>query len=90
MPAVRSFNVVEAGVGRLRSALESGQVTSEELVELYLERIRKYDSSGICLNAMVVMNPEAVAGAQASDRRRAAGFTLGPLDGIPYTAKESQ
>ena len=88
-PAVRSFNVVEAGVGRLRSALESGQVTSEELVELYLERIRKYDSSGICLNAMVVMNPEAVAEAQASDRRRAAGFTLGPLDGIPYTAKDS-
>ncbi|QDG61737.1 amidase [Pseudarthrobacter sp. NIBRBAC000502771] len=89
VPAVRSFNVVEAGISRLRSALESGQVTSEELVELYLERIRKYDSSGICLNAMVVMNPEAVAGAQASDRRRAAGFTLGPLDGIPYTAKDS-
>lgn len=89
VPAVRSVNVVEAGVGRLRSALESGQVTSEELVEVYLERIRKYDSSGICLNAMVVMNPEAVAEAQASDRRRAAGFTLGPLDGIPYTAKDS-
>ena len=89
VPAVRPFNVVEAGVGRLRSALESGQVTSEELVELYLERIRKYDSSGIYLNAMVVMNPEAVAEAQASDRRRAAGFTLGPLDGIPYTAKDS-
>ena len=46
VPAVRPFNVVEAGVGRLRSALESGQVTSEELVELYMERIRKYDSSG--------------------------------------------
>ncbi|MDQ0147822.1 amidase [Pseudarthrobacter niigatensis] len=89
VPAVRPFNVVEAGISRLRSALESGQVTSEELVELYLERILKYDSSGICLNAMVVMNPEAVAEAQASDRRRAAGFTLGPLDGIPYTAKDS-
>ncbi|WP_285246554.1 amidase [Pseudarthrobacter sp. efr-133-R2A-89] len=88
-PAARPFNVVEAGISRLRAALESGEVTSEELVELYLERIRKYDSSGICLNAMVVMNPEAVAEAQASDRRRAAGFTLGPLDGIPYTAKDS-
>ena len=88
-PAARSFNVVEAGISRLRAALESGEVTSEELVGLYLERIRKYDSSGICLNAVVVMNPEAVAEAQASDRRRAAGFTLGPLDGIPYTAKDS-
>ncbi|TDT81911.1 amidase [Arthrobacter sp. AG258] len=88
-PAARPFNVVEAGISRLRAALESGEVTSEELVELYLERIRKYDSSGICLNAMVVMNPAAVAEAQASDRRRSAGFTLGPLDGIPYTAKDS-
>jgi amidase len=88
-PAARPFNVVEAGISRLRAALESGEVTSEELVELYLERILKYDSSGICLNAMVVINPEAVAEAQASDRRRAAGFTLGPLDGIPYTAKDS-
>ncbi|MFF1882199.1 amidase [Pseudarthrobacter sp. NPDC058196] len=88
-PAARPFNVVEAGISLLRAALESGEVTSEELVGLYLERIRKYDSSGICLNALVVMNPEAVAEAQASDRRRAAGFTLGPLDGIPYTAKDS-
>lgn len=89
VPAALGFSVVEAGISRLRAALESGEVTSEELVGLYLERIKKYDSSGICLNALVVMNPEAVAEAQASDRRRAAGFTLGPLDGIPYTAKDS-
>ena len=89
LPTAREFSVVEAGISRLRAALEAGELTSEELVGLYLERIRKYDSSGICLNALVVMNPEAVAEAQASDRRRAAGFTLGPLDGIPYTAKDS-
>ncbi|GAB5078388.1 amidase [Arthrobacter sp. AD-310] len=83
------FEVVEAGIGRLRAALESGEVTSEELVRLYLRRIEKYDASGIRLNALVVMNPGAIAEAQASDRRRAAGFTLGPLDGIPYTAKDS-
>lgn len=83
------FEVVEAGIGRLRAALESGEVTSEELVRLYLQRIEKYDASGIRLNALVVMNPEAIAEAQASDRRRAGGFTLGPLDGIPYTAKDS-
>lgn len=85
----RQFDVVEAGISRLRAALDSGEVTSEELVRLYLDRIEKYDSSGIHLNALVVMNPEAIEEAQASDRRRAAGFTLGPLDGIPYTAKDS-
>ena len=83
------FDVVEASISRLRAALDSGEVTSEELVRLYLARIEKYDSSGIQLNALVVMNPEALSDAQASDRRRATGFTLGPLDGIPYTAKDS-
>jgi amidase len=86
---VKPFNVVEAGIGRLRAALDSGEVTSEELVRLYRDRIEKYDSSGIHLNALVVMNQEAIAEAQASDRRRTAGYTLGPLDGIPYTAKDS-
>ncbi|RDV10069.1 amidase [Arthrobacter sp. RT-1] len=83
------FNIVEAGITRLRAALEAGEVTSEELVRLYLQRIEKYDSSGICLNALVVMNPEALAEARASDERRARGGILGPLDGIPYTAKDS-
>ncbi|KSU76163.1 amidase [Pseudarthrobacter enclensis] len=86
---MKPFNVVEAGIGRLRAALDSGEITSEELVRLYLDRIEKYDSSGIHLNALVVMNQEAIAEAQASDRRRTAGYTLGPLDGIPYTAKDS-
>lgn len=89
LPVGQTFDVVEAGIAQLRAALDSGQVTSAELVRLYLDRIEKYDSHGIRLNALVVMNPDAVAEAQASDRRRAAGFTLGPLDGIPYTAKDS-
>ncbi len=84
-----SFDVVEASVSELRTALEAGEVTSEDLVRLYVERIEKYDSSGICLKAVVVMNPDALAEARASDMRRAQGATLGPLDGIPYTAKDS-
>ena len=89
LAAAGTFDVVEAGIGQLRAALDAGVVTSEDLVRLYLARVEKYDSSGICLNSLVVMNPKAIAEAQESDRRRAAGFTLGPLDGIPYTAKDS-
>jgi len=83
------FNVVEAGISPLRAALEGGGTTSEDLVRAYLARIEKYDSNGICLNALVVMNPDALEEARASDRRRADGSLLGPLDGIPYTAKDS-
>lgn len=83
------FDVVEAGIAGLRAALESGRTTSEELVTAYLARIAAYDRSGPGLNAVVVDNPEALAEARASDARRARGEVLGPLDGIPYTAKDS-
>ncbi len=84
-----TFDVVEASIAQLREALQTGQATSEELTQAYLERIAAYDRSGPRLNAVVVMNDEALADARASDQRRSRGETLGPLDGIPYTAKDS-
>ena len=86
---VTRFDVVEADIAQLRSALERGRVTSEELVDAYLGRIDAYDKNGPRLNALVVMNPNARDEARASDERRSRGATLGPLDGIPYTAKDS-
>ena len=83
------YDVVEAPIARLREDLERGRVTSETLVRRYLERIEAYDHTGITLNAVVVMDPNALAQARASDERRARGEALGPLDGIPYTAKDS-
>ncbi|KQO01006.1 amidase [Arthrobacter sp. Leaf234] len=83
------FDVVEASIAELRDALTTGRTTSEEIVTAYLRRIEAYDRSGIRLNSVVVMNPTALDEARASDRRRARTGTLGPLDGIPYTAKDS-
>ena len=82
-------NVVEAGIAELRAGLEEGSFTSEELVDAYLRRIAAYDHSGIRLNSVVVLNQAAMDEARASDARRARGDPLGPLDGIPYTAKDS-
>ena len=83
------FDVVEASIASLRRALEVGEATSEELVTTYLARIAAYDTGGPRLNAVVVANPAALDDARASDARRAKGESLGPLDGIPYTAKDS-
>lgn len=83
------FHVVEASISDLRQALEAGTVTSVELVGAYLRRIAHYDRHGIALNAVPVLNPKMFEGAAASDRRRRSGAALGPLDGIPYTAKDS-
>ncbi|MBM7832982.1 amidase [Agromyces cerinus] len=92
------FDVVEVSIAELRAALESGGITAVELLDAYLARIVAFDGSdpstgsgngGTALNALVVMNPGARADAEASDARRERGEVLGPLDGIPYTAKDS-
>ena len=83
------FQVAETPIAELRRALDDGRVTSVGLVEAYLRRIAAYDQAGPTLNAIVVSNPDALAEAQASDARRSRGELLGPLDGIPYTAKDS-
>ena len=83
------FEVFEAGIADIRSALEDGRVTSVQLVQAYLSRIAAYDRNGPMLNSIVVFNDDALAEARASDGRRSRGELLGPLDGIPYTAKDS-
>jgi amidase len=81
--------VVEATISALRAALVSGRTTSAALVAAYRARIAVYDRQGIALNAVPVLSPAMDEEAAASDRRRASGTVLGPLDGIPYTAKNS-
>lgn len=84
-----AFPIVEKSIAELRSALDSGHVTSVELVASYLNRIGFYDRHGIALNAVPILNPEMFVDARAADERRTRGESLGPLDGIPYTAKNS-
>lgn len=85
------IEVHEASIAQLRAALEAGETTALELVRAYRARIAAFDAPGTptALNAVVVSNPAAEEEALASDARRASGETLGPLDGIPYTAKDS-
>jgi amidase len=84
-----SYNVVEKSLSELRHDLAAGVVTSVELVARYLDRIAFYDRHGITLNAVPVLSPSMFAEARAADERRARGVVLSPLDGIPYTAKNS-
>jgi amidase len=85
------IEVTEVSIAQLRAALESGATTAVELVRAYLARIDAYDgpNTDTALNAVVVRNPEALSEAETADERRRHGRTLSPLDGIPYTAKDS-
>lgn len=70
----------------LAELIRSGQLTSVEVVQAHLDRIRTIDPK---LNAIVTMNDGALVEAQAADDAVAAGKDLGPLHGVPFTVKDS-
>lgn len=80
------FDVVEATIPQMQSALTEGRVTSRELVLLHLARIAQYEDQ---LNAVVTVSKSALAEADALDRERAAGRVRGPLHGIPVALKDN-
>ena len=82
------FNLIEASIDDILEALENGSTTAVELVGAYLARIGGYDRSGVRLNAVPILNPDVFAEAAASDERRRGG-EAGPLEGVPFTVKDS-
>jgi amidase len=86
---VAGFDVVGKSVAQLAEAQSRGQVTSLQLVDAYLERIRKLDRAGPALHSVLAINRLARAQARALDRERAAGRVRGPLHGIPILIKDN-
>jgi amidase len=80
------FNVVEAGIPAMRTALEQGRTTSHELVLQYLSRIGMYEDK---LHAVITVNPHALQEADERDRERAQGHVRGPMHGIPIALKDN-
>ena len=70
----------------LSALLKSRKVTSAELTELYLGRLKKYDP---VLECVVTLTEErARRQARAADAELDAGYWRGPLHGIPWGAKD--
>ncbi len=83
-----NFQFVEATVSQAHEAMRSGTLTSRQLVEGYLNRIRQYDQSSL-LNSIVVTNPEALKEADALDDEFKRTGELRPLHGIPIIVKDN-
>ena len=69
--------------------MRAGKVTSRQLVEAYLDRIRKYDKAGPNINAFIALNPHALETAAALDEERRTKGDRGLLHGIPIVVKDN-
>ena len=87
--AVAQVEVTGATIPELQEAMASGRASSEQITRAYLARIAAYDQQGPAINAMVWLNPTALADAEALDRERVEQGPRGPLHGIPVILKDN-
>ena len=88
-PAPGAFRIEEATIEGVHAAMTAGRLTCRALVDHYLRRIDAYDKTGPALNAIVLVNPEAGAQADALDRAFAQGGLTGPLHCVPAIVKDN-
>lgn len=83
------FKFLEAEISDIRKAYETGELTAVELVKAYLARIEELDRSGIRLNSILHLNPDAIAIAGQLDKEMEEGKSRGPMHGIPVVLKDN-
>jgi len=86
---VPSFPFEEATIAELQAAMSAGRLSSRRLTRAYLRRIRQIDLSGIQLNSVIEVNPDALEIAAALDAERRRKGPRGPLHGIPILVKDN-
>ncbi len=88
-PVTRPADLEDAAflpVTQLAELIRSRQVTSLELTDMYLKRLKRYDPVLECVAAYT--EDLAIAQAQRADAEIARGLYRGPLHGIPWGAKD--
>jgi amidase len=79
----------EATIAQLQAEMASGKLSSVKLTREYIARIQALDQSGPNVNAVIELNPDALAMAKHADDLRKHGQLLGPLHGIPVLLKDN-
>ena len=85
-----TFRLEEATVTDINAAFDAGALSSEQLTQLYLNRIDTYDKAGDKpLNSVIITNPNALETARALDLERQTTGPRSPLHGIPLIVKDN-
>ena len=73
----------------LQTAMAEGRTSAVQLTRHFLRRIKAIDKAGPKVNAVIELNPDAMAQAKALDAERKKGRTRGPLHGLPVLIKDN-
>ena len=82
----KKINMMELTITQIHVSYINEDFNSEELVGAYLERIEQYNSE---INAISIINPEAIAIAKSLDEEYQRTKILRPLHGIPMIVKDN-
>ena len=78
--------IVTSTIPELQEAMDSGDLTSEQLTQFFLDQIAAKNDR---LRAVIATNPQALETARALDNERASGEVRGALHGIPILLKDN-
>ena len=83
-----TFDLQTATIEDINKAFDAGALTSEKLVQLYLNRIAAYDKKGPNINSIITLQPKALEQARALDQERKQKGPRSKLHGIPVVLKD--
>jgi len=87
--AFRLLWTQEMTIAEIQAAIRSNNLSCRQLVQMYLDRIEAYDKKGPALNAIILVNPRALATADDLDARFARSGVVGPLHCVPMIVKDN-
>ena len=83
------FQLDEITIDELQKKMQSGELTSRSITEMYLKRIEEIDKNGPTINSVIEINPDALSIADAMDEERKSGKIRGSMHGIPVLIKDN-
>ena len=83
------FQVEETTIAQIQTAFRDGSLTCRSLVEQYLKRIDANDKRGAALNAIVMINDDALKTADDLDRRFRQSGPVGAMHCVPVLVKDN-
>src|SRR6266511_5188217 len=88
-PSPPAFVPEEATIASIQAALSARRTSCVQLTRAYLDRIEAYDHKGPALNAIIAVNPRALATAADMDRLGAGAVAVRPLHCISVILKDN-